>query len=157
MGRLGAIGILGVLDGADGTDILRDFATEGDGEGLDATADAEDGQLTVVGQTGDEQLGQVALFVDAMEQGRGLFTSPEGVDVATAAEDETVDAVEGVDDDVGRVNRGYHEGYTTGGYHRLIVALAEFTGEVFVVARDADDGLPVGFGEAGIDVIEVGF
>jgi hypothetical protein len=92
-----------------------------------------------------------------MEQGRGLFTSPEGVDVATAAEDETVDAVEGVDDDVGRVNRGYHEGYATGGYHRLIVALAEFTGEVFVVARDADDGLPVGFGEAGIDVIEVGF
>ena len=35
-----------------------------------------------------------------MEQRRGLLTCPEGVVVAATAEDEGVDAVEGVEDDM---------------------------------------------------------
>ena len=123
MGGFGAVGILRVLDGGHGADVLRHLAAEGGGEGLDATADAEDGQLTVIGQTGDQQLGEVALLVDAMEQRRGLLASPEGVDVAATAEDQAIDAVEGVEDDMLVGHRGYHKGYAACRHHGFVVAL----------------------------------
>ena len=93
------------------------MAAKGGGQRLDATADAEDGQLTVVGQSRDEQLGEIALGIDGAEQGGGLLTSPVGVIIAAATENETVDAVEGVEDDVLVGHGGYHKGYASCRHH----------------------------------------
>ena len=46
-------------------DVLSHLSTQGDGEGLDTSADTQHRDLTVIGQTGDQQFRQVALLVDA--------------------------------------------------------------------------------------------
>ena len=67
MGELAAVGILRVLHvGRDG-DVLCHLTAEGCCQHLDAAADAEDGDLTIVSQTGDEQLRKVALLIDASQ------------------------------------------------------------------------------------------
>jgi hypothetical protein len=70
---------------------------EGHGKSLDATADAQHRYLAVVGKTCDEKFGKVALGIDGMEMGRWLLTAIQRIIVASATENQTVDAVEGVD------------------------------------------------------------
>ena len=65
VGGLRAVGILRMLHGGLVADVLIDRSAKGDGKGLDAPADAQHRDLTVVGQTGDQQLRQIALFIDA--------------------------------------------------------------------------------------------
>ena len=59
------IGILRVLHGGRVADILRHLSTQGDGQRLDTSADTQHRDLTVIGQTRDQQFRQIALFVDA--------------------------------------------------------------------------------------------
>ena len=65
MRGLRAVGILRMLHSGLVADVLCHLTAKGDGEGLDAAADAQHRYLAVVGQTGDQQLRQIALFVDA--------------------------------------------------------------------------------------------
>ena len=92
-------------------DILPHTATKGHRQCLDAATDAEDGHLAVVGHLGEHQLGQVALGIDVVQTVGGLLAAIEGVEVATTAEDEGIDMVEGIDEGVrigyGRDDDGY--------------------------------------------------
>ena len=81
MGGLGAVGVLRMLDG--GADMLCDAPFERGGKCLYAAAYTEDGHLPVEGQASDEQLGQVALGVDASQLGHGLVALEEWVDVSS--------------------------------------------------------------------------
>ena len=92
--------------------VLRHMTAEGHGQRLDATADAEDRKLTVIGQTRDEQFGEVALGIDSAKQRGGLLTSPVGVVVATATQDEGINARQRVQDGILIGNRGNDQGYT---------------------------------------------
>ena len=98
-------------------DVLTDMATQHHGQRLDATTDAENGQLTIVGQLGDEQLGQVALLIDGSQQWTGLFASIVRVVVGTTAEDEAVEVFQGVDDDTGIAQGRNDDGYATSAQH----------------------------------------
>lgn len=58
VGWLVSVGILTVLDDVlTGTDVLCHLSSQGNGQCLYASADAQHGYLTVVGQTDSEQLG----------------------------------------------------------------------------------------------------
>ena len=69
MGGLRAVGILRMLNGSHVADILTHPAAKGGGQRLDAATDAQHRYLTVISQTGDEQLRQIALLIDTMEFG----------------------------------------------------------------------------------------
>ena len=86
----------------------------------------------------------------------GLLATIEGVEVAAAAKDEGIDMVEGIDEGVGICHGRDDDGYTSCCHHRLVIALAQFTGQVFVVAGDTDDGLSLGGRIFGIDVAKMG-
>ena len=78
MGGLGATRVLRMLEipppfGRGEGEALRHVATQGHGECLYATADAKYGNLTVIGQLGDEQFRQVALAIDASKTRLGLL------------------------------------------------------------------------------------
>lgn len=95
VGGLAFVGILAVLQSAFlRPHVLQHGATHGYGEHLQASAYAHDGHATVVGQAGDEQLGQVACGVDVAQCGCGFFVGPQGVEVGTACEQQGIDAVE---------------------------------------------------------------
>ena len=64
--------------------VLAYLAAKGHGQRLDATADAQHGYLPVVGQSGDEQFGQIALGIDTAQHRFGLLAHPQGVVVAAA-------------------------------------------------------------------------
>ena len=131
------------------------MTAEGHGQRLDATADAEDRKLTVIGQTRDEQFGEVALGIDSAKQRGGLLTSPVGVVVATATQDEGINARQRVQDDILIGNGGNDQGYTACGHHGFVVALGQFTRQFSVIARDADDGFHVALGVPGINLPEI--
>ena len=126
------------------------MAAQHHGQRLDATTDAEDGQLPIVGQLGDEQLGKVALLVDGAQQRTGLFASIVRVVVGTTAEDESVEVFQGVDDDAGIAQGRNDDRYTTSAHDRLVVALGELAGEFTIVARNANDGFAWSFWKGSI-------
>ena len=161
MGGLVAISILRVLDeglslfNLQQGEILGDLAAQGCGQHLDASADAEDGDLTVEGQTGDEQFGEVALTVDAVEQGRGFFACPEGIDIAATTEQESVDAAQAVDDDIGIGDGGDDEGHTACGDNAVVIAATQAQLSVLEVTRDAYDGAHLSLRKAHIGLAEM--
>ena len=65
MGGFRTVSILRVLDFCDVADVLSHLAAQCNGQCLDATTNAEDGNLPVVGQLGNQQFRNVALAVDA--------------------------------------------------------------------------------------------
>ena len=90
-----------------------------------------------------------------MQQGRRFFTSPEGVVVATTAENETIDALEGVDDHMTVSHRRDDDRYATCLHHRLVVTTADLTRQVLVVSRDTDDRHRRCLWESGIDTLQL--
>ena len=112
---------------------------------MDATADAEDRHLAVVGQTGDEQFGQVALGVDAAEGRLRLLALIERVDVGTAAEQEGIDAVECGKEHLAVAVGRYDERCAASLQHLLVVAFGQFGVLFAVVGGDADDGSLAGW------------
>ena len=72
--------------------VLDQRAAGGDVDHLAAAADAEDGDAVGEGGPHERQLPSVALGVDPLHLGREEPAVPPGVDVATAAEEEPVEA-----------------------------------------------------------------
>ena len=135
--------------------ILRHLSAQGQGQRLDTTTDAEDRYLAVVSQLRHEQFGIVTLSVDAMKQGGGFFTGPQGVEVAAAAEDEAVDTAQRVDDHMTVCLRGDDDGHTACLYHRVVIATAQLARQVFIIARDADNGHGRRLWEMGVDALQL--
>ena len=152
---LRTVSLLRVFDICLDTDVLSHLAAKGNSQCLDTTADAQDRYLTVVGQTGDHQFGQVALLVDATQTGRRLITAEEGVDVTATAEDQCIDTVKGVDQRVGILHRRDNHRHTTSSHHRLVVALTQFTGDILKIARDTNDRLILCLRKTRIDLVEI--
>ena len=75
-------------------DMLADMSSQSDGDGLHATADAEHGQMAVVGKLAERQLVAVAERIDSAELRHRLFAHPQRVMVAAAGEDEGMKSVE---------------------------------------------------------------
>ena len=125
------------------------------GEGLDTTTDAQHGNLTVIGQLCDQKFCIIALLIDTMKQGRRFFTSPERVVIASTTENQSVDTFEGIDNHMLISHWGDDDWYATSLYHRLIVALAQLTRQVLIIAGDADDGHRRCLRESRIDTIQL--
>ena len=74
--------------------VLMNFSSEGCRQHLCASANAKNGYLSVVSQSGNEQFAHVALRTHGAQLCDGFFTQAEGVDVASAREQKSVNAVE---------------------------------------------------------------
>ena len=116
MGWIAAVLVLAVLDAYAlhlCVDVLIVGATKGGIDDLDALADAQHGDLAVVGKTCQQQLLQVTLGGDAVEFLDRLLAQQQGVDVATTAEDDAVEAVEEFAEAVSLVEGRNDEGDAT--------------------------------------------
>ena len=131
------------------------MSVEGNGQRLDAAADAQHGNLAVVGQPGDEQFGQVALAVDMPEFGRRFLAAPEGVDVGSSREDERIEAVEGIHQHVAVVHGRNDDGNAASLHHLIIIGIAQRGIHPFVVGRDTDERSRFSFGILLIDAVEM--
>ena len=92
-----------------------------------------------------------------MEQRRGLFTRPKGIDIATTTQQKSVDATQAVDDDIGIGDGGNDEGYATSGNDAVVIAATQSQLTVLEVTRDADDRTCIRLGETHIGIAEMGF
>ena len=116
MGWIAAVLVLAVLDAYAFhlcVDVLIVGATKGGIDDLDALADAQHGDLAVVGKACQQQLLQVTLGGDAVEFLDRLLAQQQGVDVATTAEDDAVEAVEEFAEAVSLVEGRNDEGDAT--------------------------------------------
>ena len=90
--------LLGVLEdvlfGLTGLQVLIERTAQRSHNCLEAATDAQHRYTAVVGQAYQHEFHEVALGVDAVELGDGLFAQEEGIDVGTARDDQTVNAVE---------------------------------------------------------------
>ena len=91
MCRFRTVGILRMLDGCHIADILCHLAAKRCSQRLDTTTDTQHRNLTVVGQTGNQQFGQVAFLIDTMQLGRRLLACPKGIDITSTTQDKGVD------------------------------------------------------------------
>ena len=156
VGGFRAIGILRMLHRSLGADILHHATPQCHSECLDTTTDAKYRNLTVIGQTRDQQFWQVALLIDAMQQRRRLLTSPKGIEVSATTENQGIDTIEGIQDGIGICDWGDNQWHTSGSKNRLIIAFPEFTGQVVVVASDAYNGLAASLWILRIDSVQSG-
>jgi len=138
-------------------EVLPDGAVKGGGKQLDASADAEDGQLAVKGQADKEQLGEVAAGIDASEGGDGFLAEVEGIEVCAAGEEEAVDAVKHGDEGIAIGGGRQDDGDAAGTEDALEVALGQLTAFVAEIARDAYHGLVLCAGEGGMEAVINGF
>ena len=176
MGRLAAVGILRVLNSLFTIpyslftfhysllpvhysllpfNILRHLAAEGYCERLDAAADAEDGQLAVEGQTGDEQFGQVAFGIDAVKKGRRFLATVERIDVGTAAEQQSVDMVECGHQRATVGKRRNHQRCAACGLHLFVIPLGQLAALGVVVGSDTDDRMTLTGRILTVDAVDV--
>ena len=139
MGSHGALLALRMVEGSDVGDVLTNPSTERHSERLNAPADAQDRQLTIVCQSCDKEFGQVALLIDIAQEGMGFLACIVGVVVATATEHESIDMFQSVDDDVG-ISQGRNDnGYTASSQYGFIISLSQFTSEVAIIPRNTDN------------------
>ena len=130
-------------------------SAEGGGHHLDAAADAEEGNLAVVGEACQEEFEGVAFGVDAAEGGSGVLVPEEGVEVCAARKEESVDAVEQVEEGgVGLAARGHHDGHAARGLDGAEIAGEELEAVIREVARDGDERTPFFFD--GMGALELG-
>ena len=133
-------------------DVLADVSAQCDGDGLHAAADAEHGQMAVVGEAAERQLVAVAQRIDRAELRHRLFAHPQGVVVAAAGEDDGMKSVEQREDraDVGGGRE--EDGSAAGTFHLKAVHTAQ--AEVFAAAVAGDAYERTG-GSLGIYVVDV--
>jgi len=122
-------------------DVLIEGAAQGRRHYLYAPTDAEEGYLTVGRQTCHQQLLPVAPVVDATQLLHWLFAQKERVDVASARQEQAVDAVEGTQQGFLLLIRGDNQRCASGGQYRADVSVGHGTIAFAEVARDAYDGL----------------
>ena len=126
--------IRGTLHGG----VLIDATAQGRHHHLHTATDAEHRDLTVGRETHEQQLLTIAHRVDAAELRNGLFAHPERIEVGTAREEESVDAVEKRFEgcEVGR--RRKDERRPPGREHRLVIAGCQFATFLPEIARDGN-------------------
>ena len=73
-------------------DILTHMSTQSHRQGLDAATDAENRQLTIIGQLGDKQFRQIALLVNSTQCRPRFLTSIVWVVVGTTTEYQSIEA-----------------------------------------------------------------
>ena len=120
-------------------DILLHLAAQGHSQGLDATTDAKDRQLAVVGHTGHEQFGQVALTIDATQARQRFLTTIEGVDIGSTTEQQGINAVERISQHRLISHRRDNHRHATSSHYLFIVALTQFTGQFAIVACNTNN------------------
>ena len=97
MGWVAAVDVLAVLDACAVhlcVNVLVDGASEGYVDGLYAFADAEHGQLAVIGEAREEEFLEVTLGSDGVELAYGLLSYEQRVYVASPTEDYAIESVE---------------------------------------------------------------
>jgi hypothetical protein len=109
--------------------------------------------LSVVGKASDEEFGEVAFRIDAVEQWRGLLASPQWVIVAPSGEQKTIDTVESIYYDVAIGNRRDYYRHSTCCHHLFVVAVAKCSVAIGVISRDAYDGAFISFGITRINIL----
>ncbi len=163
VGCLRAFSVLGVFDfretGRQGDrefkegEVLCHLAAESHRQRLYAPADAEHRYLSVIGEASDEQFGEVAFRIDAVEQWRGLLASPQWVIVAPSGEQKTIDTVESIYYDVAIGNRRDYYRYSPCRHHLFVVAVAKCSVAIGVISRDAYDRTFISFGITRINIL----
>ena len=153
--RLRAVAVLRVLDAAALGNVLRNVSVECHRERLHSAADAENGNLAVVGQARDEQLGQVASRIDAAELRSGFLARPQRVVVGAAAEQQSVELLQHTDNHVLIGHGRNDDGRAASPHHLFVVGVAQ--GGVFasVVGRDANQRTRLGFRKSGVNRLKM--
>ena len=132
--------------------ILVHCAAEGYGEHLHAAADAEHGNLPIVGAANQQQLEGVAHGIDAAQFRQRLLVHPERVQIGAAREQQTVGATHQFVDvrQIGR--RRDDEWQTARTNHRFVVARAEGAARFTEIARDDNERSAVGEPTRGLSI-----
>ena len=133
--------------------ILSHLAAESHRQRLYASTYSEHWYLAVVGEASDEQLGEVALSINAVKQRRGLLACPQRVVVATPCEQQTVNTVESVYYDVAVGNGRDYYGHSPCCHHLFVVAVAKCSVAISIISRDTYDRTFISFGITRINIL----
>ena len=123
--------------GGGGLYVLLYVSAERHGERLNSATDAQHRQLAVEGVACQQQFGQVAFVVDIVQLWHGLFARPERVEVASAAQNDSVERVEGAEQHVVVSHWRDEYGRASGADYLLVVHFAQRCVDAFVVGCDA--------------------
>ena len=127
---------LGVLH----TQILIDASSHGCREHLYATADAQQGQLSVQGTPYEAELGPVALGIDAMQLRYRLLAHQQRVHIRPAAQHHGIQSVQqGLQGLIVQIGR-YHHGAATGQQYAAVVAGCQLAPFLAIVGGYAYEG-----------------
>ena len=138
--------------------VLIHLAAQCGNQHLDAAADAQHRDLSVVGHADEAQLGLIALRADAVEAGHRLGSREERVEVGPAAEHDAVEAVEQAVKHSHIAIRRDDYGHAARTQHRRVISLGQLATFGAEVARYSNDGpaLP-GRGRRAEGGVEAGF
>ena len=153
MRRLATVGRLRMLDSRIAY-VLRHLSSQRHSQSLYATANAQHRYLPVISQTRDKKFGEITFTVDAAQTRRRLLAAIQRIVVAASAEQKSVDAVEGGDDDICIGCRRYYHRHTAGGYHRLVITVAQLARLFTIISRDAYHRTVLGFRKNRIDLFQ---
>ena len=120
--------------------VLPYASSQGDGQYLNAFADAQDRHLAVGSHAAEEQFTLVAFRVDGMELRNRLFVNEQRVDVGTAAQQQAVKRLEPCGERLEIcLCRWQNHGNCTGVAHCLVITVVECAATVLIVASDTDE------------------
>ena len=140
VGRLSLRGVLAVLHTRG--DVLHDVSAEGYRHGLYAAADAQHGDIAVIGETRQEKLEAVAGGIDASQSTDRLLAHPQRVMVAAAREDNPVDNVKHRGTLAGILHRAEHHRQSASLCDLIEICLAVGIVLAADIGRDAYDRTP---------------
>ena len=103
--------------------------------------------MSVEGQSGNEQFGEVALGIDAAEAWLRFLSHEERVDVGTAAEQQGVDTFQRLQNGCFVGERRDDEWRTASTDYLFIISLSELACLLAVVSGNTDNWPPVSSGE----------
>ena len=122
-------------------DVLEHLSAERHCQHLDAAADAQDGDVAVVGEACQEQFRIVAHRTDFSQSFLRVFAPAEWVDVGSARKEEAIDAVEQGGEQYAVFRCRDNHGYAARLFHATKISLSQRASPLSVhVSRDADDG-----------------
>ena len=153
MGRFWTISILTVLHHL--LDVLIHLAPQGYCQCLDATADTQHRNLAIESQTNQHQLGRITLLIDVMKTRRRFFAHPQRVMISPTRQNQTIEMLQGIDDDCTIGNGRNNDRRTTCRYYLLIITITKRCINVFVIGCDAYYGLMLRFGKRRVRTLEM--
>ena len=153
MGRFGTVGILAMLYQL--LDILAHLSVQRNSEGLDAPADAKHRNLTVESQSGNHQFGSITFLIDIVKTGRRLFAHPQRIMVAATRQNQSVEMLQGIDDDLSIGNRRNNDRRTASRYYLLIITITKRSIDTFVIGSKSNYRLMLRFGKSRVCILEM--